>query len=166
MWIVFKYKSKEYNIFKKSIKTRLGNDVRFYNPRIKYSKLAKNKIKFFEKYLLDNYAFCYSKLFQEKKFLSSLLYIKGLCYFLQGYIQDQTQIVSFINFCKKNEESDGNLKQSFFSEFKIKKAKFLSGPFSNIIFEILEKKKSKIKILLGNKEILVNNNKHNFYYPV
>ena len=72
MWIVFKYKSKEYNIFKKNIQTKLGSEVKFYNPKIKYSRLAKNKMKFFEKYLLDNYAFCYSKLFQEKKFLSSL----------------------------------------------------------------------------------------------
>ena len=166
MWIVFKYKSKEYNIFKKNFQTKLGSEVKFYNPKIKYSRLAKNKMKFFEKYLLDNYAFCYSKLFQEKKFLSSLSYMKGLCYFLQGYIQDQTQIANFINFCKKNEESDGNLTQGFFSELKIKKAKFLSGPFSNIIFEILEKKKNKIKILLGNKVAFVKNNKQNIYYPV
>ena len=46
-----------------------------------------------------------------------------------------------------------------------KKAQFLSGPFTNMFFEILEKQKNKLKILIGNFVTTVPDNKNYLYRP-
>ena len=48
----------------------------------------------------------------------------------------------------------------------IKKAIFVSGPFTNLIFEILEKQKNKLKILIGNFVTTIPNKAGYFYRPV
>ena len=47
-----------------------------------------------------------------------------------------------------------------------KKAKFISGPFTNMIFEILEKQKNKLKILIGNIETTIPNKTNYLYRPI
>ena len=47
-----------------------------------------------------------------------------------------------------------------------KKAKFISGPFTNLIFEILEKQRNKLKILIGNIVTTIPNKKNYLYRPV
>lgn len=83
--------------------------------------------------------------------------------FLLGDKRDQIQIVDFIKFCKKNESFDGGLSNNFFLELKIKKARFLNGPFANLIFEILEKNKKQLKILLNNRTLFIKKNSNNLY---
>ena len=55
MWVVLKYKSKEYEILKNSFSKVLGNSTEYYKPKIKYEKYINNKLKVFEKSILENY---------------------------------------------------------------------------------------------------------------
>ena len=59
------------------------------------------------------------------------------------------RIIRFINCCKSFEDSEGYLKTNFFSALKTKYAEFLSGPFANMMFEIISEQKNKLKILIG-----------------
>ena len=47
-----------------------------------------------------------------------------------------------------------------------KKAEFISGPFSNMIFEIIERQKNKLKILVGNIVTTISDNKNYLYRPI
>ena len=87
-------------------------------------------------------------------------------YFLQGYNQNQDNIIQFIEYCKTFENEKGYLTQSFFHTIITKKAKFISGPFTNMIFEILEKQKNKLKILVGNIVTTMPNNINYLYRPI
>ena len=166
MWAVVKYKTKEYQSLVSDFQKRTNNNIIFYNPKIKYSKKIKNKEKVFENFILGGYVFCFYEKFNEKKFFSQLNFTKGLEYFLEGHIQNQNQIVDFIKFCKKNENEEGNLKQSFFSIVKSAKVKFFNGPFSNLIFDILEKRKNNIKSTLGSMTVIINKKSNYFYSTV
>ena len=65
--------------------------------------------------------------------------------------------------------SSGHVLQNRIDFFKImitKKAKFLSGPFTSMIFEILERQKNKLKILVGNIVTTISDKKNYLYRPV
>ena len=156
MWIVINYKKKEIENLKKEILKKTGSEVEFYNPKISYLKKINSKIKKYQKYILDNYIFCFSKKFEEKIFKNKLNFCRGLNYILSDCTKDQDDISQFINMCKSHEEKDGSLKNSFFLDLKIKKGKFLNGPFKNLIFYFLEKENNKSKIQLGNKVVTLN----------
>ena len=166
MWTVIKYKKKEYESLISDLKKKVDNKIIFYNPKIKYIKKIKNKDRILENFILGGYAFCFYEKFREKKFHSQLKFTKGLEYFLEGHIQNQKQIVDFIKLCKKNEDNTGSLKQDFFSILQGTKIKFLNGPFSNFIFDILEKRKKNIKSSLGSMTIIINNKSNYYYSPV
>jgi len=166
MWIVAKVKTKELNIFKNSLLDKLGKDIKFYNPKIEYSKYFRDKIKKIELPILENYIFCHHSKFEKSNFLNSLKFIKGLEYFLKGYETSQIEILQFINYCKGFENEKGFLKQTFFKKQITNKGKFISGPFSNMIFEILEKQKNKLKILVGNIVTTISDNKDYIYRPI
>ena len=87
-------------------------------------------------------------------------------YFLEGYIQNQDQIADFIKLCKINEDKEGSLKQNFFSILQATKVKFLNGPFSGLIFNILEKRKNNIKSTLGSMTVMINKKSNYFYSPM
>ena len=74
---------------------------------------------------------------------------------------NQNEIIYFLKYCKKF-ENNGYLTQKFFLKENLNKAKFLEGPFTNMIFEILSREKNKIKILLGKIETTINTNKYLF----
>jgi len=150
MWTVAKIKIKNINTFKKDLKTKLGNDIKFYHPKIVCHKHFGVKVKKFEKFILGNYIFCYHESFKKFNYTHDCRFLKGLEYFLSGYNQNQIQILKFIEHCKKFEDGKGYLTQSFFKTLITKKAKFISGPFTDMIFEIIEKQKNKLKILVGN----------------
>ena len=76
------------------------------------------------------------------------------------------KITKFINLCKDNENENGGIKQSFFSDSEFKKIKFLSGPFSNLIFDVIERKKDKIKLSLGGIKTTINMDSENLFSPV
>ena len=166
MWIAFKYNHQEYDLLKENLKQKIGDRVKFYNPKIGYFKIIKSKQKRCERYILQNYAFCYFEKFKEKNFLNNISNIKGLSYFLNGHTQQQKEIVKFINFCASNESEDGTLSSSFFSKLESKRAQFISGPFTNLFFDIIEKKKNKLKILLGGIVTTIDTNSNILYHPV
>ena len=166
MWIVAKIKIKNLNTFKKGLTEKMGSNVKFYLPKIEYHKYYENKVKRFEKFILENYVFCYHERFKQMNSVSEVKFLKGLTYFLEGYIQNQNNIIKFIECCKSFENEKGYLTQSFFKRIITKKAKFISGPFANMIFEILEKQKNKLTILVGNIVTAIPNKANYLYRPI
>ena len=141
MWIVAKIKKKELSIFKDNLIASFGKETKFYHPKIEYHKYFKNRLKKFEQYILENYVFCYNENFRQTSFVNQARYIKGLEYFLNGYHQNQNEIIK-------------------------QKAKFISGPFTNMVFEIVERQKNKLKILLGNIVTTISDKKNYLYRPI
>ena len=154
-WLVAKCKKNEIEIFKKNFQNFLKNEVIFYQPRFEIDRVSVNgKVKKIRKFILGQYIFCKTKFF-ENKIKSSYKFIKGLEYFLNGSQKDQNGIEQFIEFCKKNEDDKGNLKNSFFYNGFKNKFKFLSGPFVNQVFKIIFENKKKFFINLNNKNISI-----------
>lgn len=164
MWIVAKYKPKEFKILKQSFLKILGEMPEFYNPKIKYEKYIQNKLKVFEKNILDNYIICKHNKFKDHKLVNLLKSSRGLIYFLNGFEFNQKELDNFIKFCKLNEDSNGFLTQGFFKASKSTKAKFISGPFTQMIFDIAEEKGKKLKILLNNMNITISKNSKKLLY--
>ena len=166
MWTVAKIKIKNLNTFKKDLAEKIGNDIIFYHPKIEYHKYYGDKVQRFEKFILENYIFCYHEKFKKSSLVNEVRFLKGLEYFLGGYNHNQKNIVQFIEYCKMFENEKGYLTQSFFITMITKKAKFMSGPFTNMIFEILEKQKNKLKILVGNIVATIPNKANYLYRPI
>ena len=161
MWIIIKYKRNEYNLLLSQISKQIKN-IKIYCPKLTYKK----NNKFFTNYILDDYLFCFHEKFNDIKNYSKLKYLKGLNSILEGCSLNQNQILEFINLCKKNEDSKGNIAQTFFHQLNISKARFLNGPFSNLIFEIIEKKKKLVKCTLGSIIFTLNKESNLYYKPV
>ena len=166
MWVVAKIKKKEIKIFKKNLIEKIGKDIQFYCPKIIYKKYFGDKVKKIEKFILENYIFCYHAKFKKASTISEIKYLKGLIYFLNGSDQNQKELIQFIEYCKSFENKDGYLTPLFFKTMVTKKAKFLSGPFTNMMFEILERQKNKLKILVGNIVTTISNDNNYLYCPI
>jgi|TARA_Y100000294_G_C8517273_1_gene321394 hypothetical protein len=164
MWVVFNYKSKELQTLKNSFFKILGGTPEFYSPKIKYEKYINNKRKTFEKNILNNYVICNHHKFSNSKFINLLKNCKGLNYFLSGSEYNQNELEKFVTFCKNNEDENGFLKQSFFTVTKKNKGKFISGPFTQMIFDIIEEKEKKIRILLNNVNVTISKQSKNLLY--
>ena len=166
MWAVLKYKKNELNFLKNDLKRTLGNLPIIFVPKIKYQVLIKNKIKFKEKDILEDYLICYHKEFSNKNLYGILKNLRGLKYFLQNFQNNQKEIINFIDYCKNNQGKDGYIKQSFFDFSNITKGMFVTGPFANMIFNVIEKQKNKLKILVGNMTTTVTKNSNYLYRQV
>ena len=164
MWIVLKYKQKEFRTLKKSFFKILGDMPEFYNPKIKYEKFINNKLNVYEKNILDDYLICKHSKFSDNRIINILKNSKGLSYFLKGCEFNQKELNNFVKYCKSNEDAFGYMKQSFFDISKKTKARFISGPFSQMMFDIIENKGKKIKILLNNINVTVSKNSKNLLY--
>ena len=101
MWAIAKIKNNNICIFENEMKKKLGKDIKIYQPVIKVEKYSKNKLKKYKLPLVDNYVFCFSPHFENSSFIKKLAFIKGLNSFLDGYSNNQTELKSFINSCKK-----------------------------------------------------------------
>tara|TARA_Y100000590_G_scaffold469438_1_gene656997 strand:- start:6140 stop:6640 length:501 start_codon:yes stop_codon:yes gene_type:complete len=165
MWVVAKIKKKEIETFKKDLIKKSGYGIEFYSPKIEYHQFFKNKTRRLEKLALENYVFCYSKNFNSSVFLNKLKFTKGLEYFLNGYYENQDEMINFIQYCKCSENDKGYLSQSFFKTTITNKAKFISGPFTDMIFEIIKRQKNKLKIIVGNVVMTVSDNSNYLYRP-
>ena len=163
MWIVAKHKPKELKILKESFFKILGEMPEFYNPKIKYERYIKNKLKVLEKNILDNYVICKHDKFNDRDLINVLKNSRGLTYLLNGYEFNQKELESFIKFCKSHEDKNGFLKQDFF-KIRKNKAKFISGPFTQMIFDIIEDKGTKLKILINNMNITISKSSSNLLY--
>ena len=150
MWTVVKYKINEINLLKDSLKSLLGEDTVFFQPKVKIQKFVNNKLKTFEKPILENYLIFYHPKIAENFFYSKLRYLRGLSKILSLSKIDQKDIEIFIDKCKKFESKDGYLLQEFFNNENFSEARFISGPFSNLIFKIVSKKKKEFNLLIGN----------------
>tara|TARA_Y100001960_G_C14204478_1_gene601235 strand:+ start:23 stop:529 length:507 start_codon:yes stop_codon:yes gene_type:complete len=168
MWIVARVKLNQLSNFKEQLKKYLDEEVVFYQPCAAYNipnrKTGKEKI--LKKFVLGSYVFCKHDLFKDKTTLQQLKFIKGLDYFLSGFLDNQVEILEFINYCKHNEDSYGYLKQSFFSNLTTTTAKFISGPFSNMVFKIISKQKNKLGVLLRDKKVILDKKSEYLFYPV
>jgi len=166
MWVVAKIKNKELENFKKNISKETKKKIIFYYPKIKYHKYFKNNLKNCEKLILENYIFCFHEDFKNKSFFCKFKFVKGLEYFLNGNSENQIEIKKFVDYCKSFENKEGYLTQEFFKTIITNKAKFISGPFTNMIFEILERKKNKLKILVGNLVTTISDKSNYLYRPI
>ena len=95
---------------------------------------------------------CFNQFFSDKEKINLLKYSIGLKYFLKGHQNNQNEIKKFVDFCKQNENRNGSLTLDFFNININSKFKFLNGPFKDLIFNILENNKKKLKVLIGNIE--------------
>ena len=166
MWIVLKYKKSEFSFLRQGFKKILGELPLIFRPKFKYQKLIKNKLHFIEKDILDDYLICYHEKFQNMKMMSVLKNLKGLKYFLVNSQTNQKEIVNFISYCKNNQDENGYIKQSFFEFSNIKNGIFLSGPFTNMIFSVIENQRDKLKVLIGNMTTSISKKTDYLYRPV
>ena len=164
MWVVLKYKPKELAILKDSFFKILGEMPEFYNPKYKYELYINNKLKTFEKSILNNYLICKHNKFKDPKIVNILKNSRGLIYFLSGCEFNQKKLEEFIKFCRLNEDVNGFLTQSFFKIIKKTKAKFISGPFTQMIFDIIEDRGGKLKVLLNNANMTISKSSKNLLY--
>ena len=137
----------------------------FYNPKYKYERYINNKLKTFEKNILNNYLICKHNKFKDPKIVNTLKNSRGLIYFLSGCEFNQKKLEEFIKFCRLNEDANGFLTQSFFKIIKKTKAKFISGPFTQMIFDIIEDRGGKLKILLNNANMTISKSSKNLFMP-
>tara|TARA_B100001996_G_scaffold206653_1_gene158405 strand:- start:1044 stop:1541 length:498 start_codon:yes stop_codon:yes gene_type:complete len=156
MWIVIKFDKKNFNNLKRDFREKLGEGLRFYFPRFLVQKYKKNKLINKECSLLGDYLFCYHKNFNNPTVLNNIKFSRGLKYFLKNFIKSQNEISNFIDECKSMENKNGYLSQNFLSIEKDRKYRFISGPFTNTIFKIINLQKEKINILLGNVKTVIN----------
>ena len=166
MWAIAKIKKKELNSFRKKLIDEFGESIKFYSPKIQHHKYFKNKLKKFEKLILENYIFCYHEKFNKISTINKIKFLQGLEYFLDGHYQNQNEINKFIDHCKSFENKDGYLTQAFFKTMIVKKAQFVSGPFTNMMFEIIEKQKNRLKIIVGNVVTTISDKKNYLYRPI
>mgnify|MGYP001169760903 FL=1 len=166
MWIVAKINHLETETFKSQLKKRLGLDIKFYNPLICIKKVHKQKLKNQSRPILNNYIFCYHQKFDDESAINQISNIRGLNYFLKSYKLNQKEIETFINNCKSFEDKEGFISPAFFKDLLSNKAKFISGPFTNLFFDIIEKQKGKMKIMLGNFAIAISDKSKYLYQPV
>jgi hypothetical protein len=166
MWVVAKINHLETQTFKSQLKKHLGFDIQFYNPLICIKKVRKQKSINQSRPILNSYIFCYHQKFSDENTINQTSNIKGLNYFLKSYKFNQEEILSFINNCKSFEDKEGFISPSFFKDLLSNKAKFISGPFTNLFFDIIEKQKGKMKIMLGNFAIAISDKSKYLYQPV
>ena len=162
MWTVIKFNNNYSEILKQKLVEKLGEDTKFYLPKIKIKKLRKNKFVDKDLSLMGNYFFCFNDKFQDLKILRSLKYLKGINYFLAGYMNSQTEINNFISKCKEFEDDKGYVSHNFVKLCTEAKYKFISGPFFEMIFKIINLQKNSIKILLGNFETTIKKKEYFF----
>ena len=162
MWTIIKFDKKNDQFLKSNLKEKIGKDLIFYSPVLLIENFKKNKLIKKEFSLLGDYLFCFHEKFKNESFLNSLKFTKGLKYFLNGYACSQKDIEIFIQKCKGCEDSEGYLRQNFFEIYKNSKYKFISGPFSQKIFKIIDFQKNKIEILLGKIKTTIKKEKFLF----
>ena len=168
MWITAKIKNKYLNNIKNEFSKSLNGNCSFYNPVFEkmYSAKFSKKLITKKKNLLNNYIFCYSELFKDKKNLKRISSKVGLDYFLSISKKSSEEINHFIKFCKLHEDERGILKNSFFLNFISDKVKISIGAVTDIIAEVISSDKRLIKLEVGNKKLTLNSNFNNRYFQI
>jgi len=165
MWSVIKIDRKQIVFFKNEIKKKLGEDCKFYIPKLHIEGVKNNKKMNKQIFLLGDYIFCFNKNFKDEKILKQLKNIQGLKYFLNGFISAQDEILQFIKKCKSLENKEGLIKQNIFNICENKNYKFLSGPLAGTLLKVLELNKNKLNVLVENVKVQINR-KNYLFEPV
>lgn len=158
MWIVAKLNNASGKFFQSEIEKKFNIKINIYEPKVEISTYKNNKIFKRQKPLLENYVFCYHQDFKDMQNINKLKFVKGLKCFLNGHQSNQKQIVNFISYCKSYENNFGFISSNFFKNILSKKAQFISGPFINMFFSILEKRKNAMKVLIKDVVTIVPDN--------
>jgi len=166
MWLVAKIKNNHSKIFQQELLKKINDKVVFYEPKVIYEKFFKRKIIKKQKALLENYIFCFNKNFKYNIFYNKIKYVKGLKFFLNGHVNCQNEILEFIDCCKSFEDKNGFITNGFFKKIVSTKAEFTSGPFKNIVFEIIKKQKNKLRISIGKFITTISDSKNCSYRPI
>lgn len=156
MWAVIKFEKRKLSLLKRDLRHKLGQDLQIYIPKMLLEKYINNKIIKKEFNLLGDYLFCFHKKIMNSKSVNKIIYCRGLKYFLDGFVKSQVEIENFINKCKECENEKGYLTKNFFSFNLNTKYKFITGPFTDMIFKIVNLQKNKIDIYLGNLKTTIN----------
>ena len=135
-------------------------------PKVIYEKFSKMKNIKKQKNLLENYIFCFNKEFKNNFFCNKLKYVRGLIFFLNGHANCQNEISEFIKYCKSFEDKNGFITNGFFKKIISTKGEFTSGPFKNIVFEIIKKQKNKLRISIGKFTTTISDSKNYSYRPI
>ena len=162
MWTIIKFDKKNLSLLKEDLNKKLGKDYKIYIPKIRTQRFVNNKLIYKDVELLGDYLFCFHKSFNKRQTISSLKFSRGLKYFLEGFNECQKEISIFINKCKSSESDKGFLSKNFFDLNLNKKYKFSSGPFTNMIFKIIDLQRNKIKVLVGNLKTTIDRNEFLF----
>ena len=162
MWTIIKADQKNLSILKKEFENKIGEGVKIYSPKLLIKKYKKNKFIEREFNLLGDYLFCFHSAFEKKEMINFLKFTRGLKYFLEGFSQSQNDIKKFIEKCKQSENKKGYLTQKFFEIYENNNYKFISGPFSEKIFKIINFQKNKIEILLGDIKTTIKSKDYSF----
>jgi len=168
MWTVLKFNKGELEFLKTDLSNKLKSMPKFYIPKLKYQFFKKNKLHYKESFLLGDYLLCFHNDFNNQKVIESIKTCRGLRYILTGFYNSQKEIKEFVKKCNKYEDSKGYIEQGFFNfnYTQNKKFKFLSGPFTNMIFEIIANQSTKLKIAIGTLTTTINKKSNFFYHPV
>ena len=158
-------KKKKIESLKKDFSNKLGKDFIIYHPKSLIQNYKNNTWVNKEFNLLGDYLLCFHKKFQDRQTINKLKFSRGLKYFLEGFSQSQNEIQLFVEKCKKYENKYGYLSNDFFTMDIDSEYKFSSGPFSNMIFKIIQSQKNKINILMGNIKTTINK-KEFFFRPL
>ena len=162
MWTILKFDKKRLSFLKKDFEKKLGKDLMIYSPKLFVQKYKNNKLINKEFNLLGDYLLCFHKDFKNPETVNKLQFCRGLKYFLTGFVQSQNDIKKFVDRCKDFENEAGYLSQNFYQLHINSRYKFLSGPFVEKIFKIIDLQKNKIDILMGN--IKTNIKKEEFLF--
>ena len=162
MWTIIKFKKQNLGLFKDDLKKKIGENVIIYQPKILIQKYKNNKLINKEFEILGDYLFCYHENFKQKSTLNKLKFIIGIKYFLNGFLEYQKDVKEFIEKCKKMENNKGYISHSLFEVNVNSKYKFFTGPFTEKIFKIINFKKNKIDILIGNLKTTINKKEYIF----
>ena len=163
MWTIIKFDRKKLSFLKKDFKQKLGDNFKIYIPKFFFHNYKNNKLVKKEFNLLGDYLFCYHDNFSNNEDLSKLKYARGLKYFLNGFKKSQTEIVKFISRCKDAEDNTGYLSKNFYQLHKNSKYRFATGPFTKMIFEIMDLHKNEIDIFMGNIKTTIRKKDFLFY---
>lgn len=162
MWVIIKFNKKKLSFLKFDLEKKLGTNCKFYIPKILIKRFAKEKLEKKEFNLLGDYLFCFNERFDETKNIETINYSRGLKFILQGFKQSQDEITAFIEKCKISEDLNGYISEQFYDLKINSNYKFISGPFTNFIFKILQLQKNKIRLLLGKFETTIKTEDFSF----
>ena len=162
MWTILRIEKNHLYTLKKEFNKKLGSDCVVYSPKVLIQKYKNNKIINKKINLLGDYIFCFHKSFEKNGKIEQLKFLKGLKYFLCGFINAQKDIEKFIKKCRELENEDGFITENIFNIYKNSDYKFISGPFTGKLFQIINIQQNKIKILMGDLKTTINKNKFLF----